>query len=611
MVEKEKRSLTTDIKSNVLEYLILGSLILLASLIRLYEFVLFHTIVELYSIIISISIFIIGWNSRAYIKTSFFLIIGTSFLFIGVIDLLHTLAYPGMNIFISYNTDLPTSLWIVARYWQAISFLLALLLFKKKINLYYLFIFQFIFVIILLMAIFNGLFPETYIDGFGLTPFKIISEYVIDIIFVISIIWLYILRREFEKRVFIYLLISTIFMILSELMFTLYTDPYGLPNLIGHLFKVVAFYHIYKAIVKTGIKEPHDLLFRKLMLHEKELKIKAENLEDMASFPLENPNPVLRVNESHIITANNASQEIFNIKEGSLIPRSLQNYVNECFKNAKNIEVEINKDDLVYSLFFVINKSKRYVNIYGLEITERVKANKRLERFIITMSHELRNPISVLVTSSDFLENPSEDLTEDIIQKLKKSMKKNIYLLKDLIDDILTLSKIDERKINLDCREIKPFEIIQEILLLMKPIGIRKNLRFIVSIDPHLSISADPKCLDQIFRILIDNAIKYSARDGVVKIEAKDLCRGHLNSQTIDGVLFIFEDTGIGIVEKDIPHLFERFFRSDQVSDIPGTGLGLSIAKELIELHGGSIEVESQHMKGTKFSIFLPKIKRI
>ena len=461
------------------------------------------------------------------------------------------------------------------------------------------------------MAIFNGLFPETYIDGFGLTPFKIISEYVIDIIFVISIIWLYILRREFEKRVFIYLLISTIFMILSELMFTLYTDPYGLPNLIGHLFKVVAFYHIYKAIVKTGIKEPHDLLFRKLMLHEKELKIKAENLEDMASFPLENPNPVLRVNESHIITANNASQEIFNIKEGSLIPRSLQNYVNECFKYAKNLKVEINKDDLVYTLFFVINESKRYVNIYGLEITERVKANKRLERFIITMSHELRNPISVLVTSSDFLENPSEDLTEDIIQKLKKSMKKNIYLLKDLIDDILTLSKIDERKINLDCREIKPFEIIQEILLLMKPIGIRKNLRFIVSIDPHLSISADPKCLDQIFRILIDNAIKYSARDGVVKIEAKDLCRGHLNSQTIDGVLFIFEDTGIGIVEKDIPHLFERFFRSDQVSDIPGTGLGLSIAKELIELHGGSIEVESQHMKGTKFSIFLPKIKRI
>ena len=184
-------------------------------------------------------------------------------------------------------------------------------------------------------------------------------------------------------------------------------------------------------------------------------------------------------------------------------------------------------------------------------------------------------------------------------------------LVGNLQDDILTLSKIDERKINLDCREIKPFEIIQEILLLMKPIGIRKNLRFIVSIDPHLSISADPKCLDQIFRILIDNAIKYSARDGVVKIEAKDLCRGHLNSQTIDGVLFIFEDTGIGIVEKDIPHLFERFFRSDQVSDIPGTGLGLSIAKELIELHGGSIEVESQHMKGTKFSIFLPKIKRI
>ena len=246
-----------------------------------------------------------------------------------------------------------------------------------------------------------------------------------------------------------------------------------------------------------------------------------------------------------------------------------------------------------------------------MNITERKKATQRLERFVATVSHELRNPISVLVISSDFLDNHSEELAPDLVQKLKEGMTKNIHLLKNLVDDILMLSRIDERKISLEWEELKPYDISQEILLLMEPIGNKKNVVFKVNIDPHLSLYGDSKRLDQVFRIFIDNAIKYSAKDSIVRIEAIDLYRGPLNEENIDGVLFTFEDTGIGIAEEDLPHLFERFFRSDKVSDIPGTGLGLSIAKELIGLHSGSVEVQSKLMKGTKFSIFLPRIKRL
>ncbi|MEJ2295898.1 MAG: MASE3 domain-containing protein, partial [Candidatus Lokiarchaeota archaeon] len=121
MLEKREKRISVIIKDNVLEYLILGFILILLFIIRLFQYLLFHTIAELFAIIISISIFIIGWNSRAYMKTSFFLIIGTAFLFIGILDLIHTLAYSGMNIFTGYDTNLATSLWIVARYWQAIS----------------------------------------------------------------------------------------------------------------------------------------------------------------------------------------------------------------------------------------------------------------------------------------------------------------------------------------------------------------------------------------------------------------------------------------------------------------------------------------------------------
>lgn len=598
-------------RSIIIEYLIFSSLLFLIYLSSLYNYLLFHTVAELSAITISIGIFIIGWNSKAYLKTSFFLIIGVSFLFIGIIDLIHTLAYTGLNIFIGFTSNLPTSLWIVARYWQALSLLLALILFKKKINLYYLVFLNLIFLIILMEAIFSGIFPVCYIEGVGLTPFKIISEYIIDLIFIISLIWFYLLKKEFDKKIRVYIIISTISTILSEIAFTFYIGVYDFSNLVGHLLKIVAFYYMYKAIIKTGIKEPYDLLFRKLKLSEEELKIRAERLEDMASFPLENPNPVLRVNEALIMSANKASQEIFNTEEGNLIPKTLQHYIDECFSTSKNMEPEIKIGDAVYTFFFMINEAKGYVNIYGLNITERIKAKQRLERFVATVSHELRNPISVLVTSTEFLNSHSDELTEEIIQKLKEGMTKNIYLLKDLVNDILMLSRIDERKITLDLSEVKPFEIIQEILVLMEPIGNRKNMTFKVSIDPNLTIYGDSKRLDQIFRIFIDNGIKYSAKDSMVMIEAVDLYHGHLNQQNIDGVLFIIEDTGIGIAKDDIPNLFKRFFRSDKVSDIPGTGLGLSIAKELIELHGGSVDVESEFMKGTKFSIFLPKIKRL
>jgi signal transduction histidine kinase len=612
MVELPGSGLSSNIKHLIIEYIIFFGLLFLIYLSSLDSFLLFHTIAELSAIIISVGIFLVGWNSKAYLKTSFFLIIGVSFLFVGIIDLIHTLAYTGMNIFIGFTSNLPTSLWIVARYWQAISFLLALILYKKNIDINYLIIFSIIFLIILIELIFQGLFPVCYIEEYQqLTPFKIISEYIIDSIFVISLIWMYMRRKEFDTKISTYIIISIISMIISELAFTIYTDVYGIANLIGHLFKIIAFYHMYKAIIKTGIKEPYNLLFRKLKLSEEELKIRAERLEDMASFPLENPNPVLRVNQALIMSANKASQEIFNTEEGNLIPKTLQHYIDECFSTSKNMETEIKIGDAVYNFYFMFIEAKGYVNIYGLNITERIKAKQRLERFVATVSHELRNPISVLVTSTDFLDSHSEELTADIIEKLKEGMKKNIYLLKDLVDDILMLSRIDERKITLDLSEVKPLEIIEEILLLMEPIGNQKNMTFKVNVDPNLTIYGDSKRLDQIFRIFIDNAIKYSAKNSMVMIEAVDLYHGHLNKQNIDGVLFTVEDTGIGIAKDDLPNLFKRFFRSDKVSDIPGTGLGLSIAKELIDLHGGSVDVESELMKGTKFSIFLPKIKRL
>ena len=271
-------------KKNYIEYYIFALILFFTYLTSFYNYLLFHTLAELFSIIIGVSIFIIFWNSKNYIDNSFFLIIGISFVFIGFIDLIHSLAYTDMNIFIGYDTNLPAQLWITARYLQSISFLVASLIVKKKVNVKKFLIGYSLFTALVIILIFLRLYPDCFIEGSGLTDFKIISEYIIDIILGITIYVMFRNRLLFEKKIFNILTFSIILTMASELAFTFYTDPFGLPNLIGHLFKVVAFYLLYKAIINIGLENPIGLIFRRLKESEKQLRFKTKDLEQINVF---------------------------------------------------------------------------------------------------------------------------------------------------------------------------------------------------------------------------------------------------------------------------------------------------------------------------------------
>jgi signal transduction histidine kinase len=133
-----------------------------------------------------------------------------------------------------------------------------------------------------------------------------------------------------------------------------------------------------------------------------------------------------------------------------------------------------------------------------------------------------------------------------------------------------------------------------------------KNLSIKVTIDENLKLFVDIKRFSQIFRIFIDNAIKYSNNNSSIEISALSYYQGKYNPKKDEGALFQIKDEGIGIRQNDIPHIFERFFRSKDVAEIPGTGLGLSIANELIKIHGGTVYIDSIFGKGTTISVFFP-----
>ncbi|MEE4358610.1 MAG: MASE3 domain-containing protein [Desulfococcaceae bacterium] len=263
----------------------LGLLALLALyLSSLYNYLLFHTLAEFFSILVAGSMFMIAWNSRKYIENTYLIFVAVAYLFIGALDLLHTLSYKGMNIFTDYDFY-ANQLWIGARYMESLTLLTAFLFLRsgKKIRPEALFtLYLFLSVLLLLSVFYWKNFPVCFIEGKGQTPFKIISEYIICGILLADIYLLNRYRKMFEDNVFRYLLWSLIFTISSELAFTFYISNYGFSNLVGHYCKIFSFFLIYKAIIETGIVRPYDIIFRELIIKEQNLK-EAKEAADVAN----------------------------------------------------------------------------------------------------------------------------------------------------------------------------------------------------------------------------------------------------------------------------------------------------------------------------------------
>jgi|GEM_PF-642594 len=253
-----------------------------------YNYLLFHVLVELFSIVIAVSLFIVAWNLRHTITNHYILFVGIAYLFVATLDTFHTLSYKGMGVFPIDAADTPTRLWIAARFFQAASLLAAPFFLKRRLSGgFTLFLFTALTALILGSVYLWNFFPACYSEETGLTPFKIAGEYVISSILLGALILLYKNRAHFDASVLRWIGISIIATILSELAFTFYIGVYDISNLLGHFFKIIAFYLIYKAVIKTAFIKPYDLLFRDLILQRtalQEEKKKAQDYLDVAGI---------------------------------------------------------------------------------------------------------------------------------------------------------------------------------------------------------------------------------------------------------------------------------------------------------------------------------------
>lgn len=251
-------------------------------LASLYNYLLFHAIAEGFAIVIACGIFMLAWNTRRYSDNNYLLLIGIACLFVAIIDFVHMLSYRGMPIFAGHGANTATQLWIGARYMEALTLLVAPVFTYRRIRAGVFFAVYGMAAAALFLSVFYWpVFPDCFLAaGGGLTPFKIASEYVICLLLFLSALFFIYRREAFERRVLFFLLGAIAATILAELAFTTYASVFGFSNLLGHYFKLVSFYLLYKAVIETGLERPFSLLFRDLNQQRQWLRVTLKSIGD-------------------------------------------------------------------------------------------------------------------------------------------------------------------------------------------------------------------------------------------------------------------------------------------------------------------------------------------
>ena len=216
---------------------------------------------------------------------------------------------------------------------------------------------------------------------------------------------------------------------------------------------------------------------------------------------------------------------------------------------------------------------------------------------ISEMVHELRTPLTSIVAYSELLLRSDVQLTQQ--RAFVETILQESTRLTTMINDFLDLARLQSGRARLTRQPVQLSELVRDCASVMMPQAQQKNIRLDVHAPSGItSVQGDPGRLKQVVVNLLSNAIKYTAPEGSVQAEAVEID---------DSVRVSVKDTGRGIPEQDLPHIFDKFYRvPDSEGWASGTGLGLSITKEIVEAHGGRIDVQSQVGVGTTFTLVLP-----
>jgi PAS domain S-box-containing protein len=261
-----------------------------------------------------------------------------------------------------------------------------------------------------------------------------------------------------------------------------------------------------------------------------------------------------------------------------------------------NAELEVKVEQRTMILKEALQKLEESQKELSEALEKEKELNEIKSRFVSMASHEFRTPLSTVLSSASLLSKyttaEDQDKRTRHIDKIKSSVKH----LNDILEDFLSLGKLDEGKVYTLISEFELGSFMQETADEMKGL-LKKDQQLNIITNGDLIIHSDKKLLKNIIINLITNAIKFSGEDKPIEIS--------VNQHKMDALITV-KDKGIGISAEDQEHLFSSFFRGANAANITGTGLGLHIVKRYVDLLGGTVHLQSQLNEGTLVTICIP-----
>lgn len=234
------------------------------------------------------------------------------------------------------------------------------------------------------------------------------------------------------------------------------------------------------------------------------------------------------------------------------------------------------------------------------DITEQARLNEMKSDFINRASHELRTPLTSAILMTELIQ---EGGTPEELNEYWRTLKSELNRQKILIDRLLIAGRLESGMMKLEIGSMEIIPVLEESVMAVKPIAMKGKVSLNLTVQHRaIKVIGDKSGLQQVFTNLINNAVKFSRQGGTVEITV---------SENETEVLIKISDSGVGIPQQAIPHLFERFYRAKNVTiaEIPGSGIGLYIVKSIVEALSGTIHVESAVNQGTTFTVSLKRFE--
>nr|CRH04742.1 Putative histidine kinase with PAS fold domain [Candidatus Magnetococcus massalia] len=584
------------------------ALVLLICLLLFYvsidSYITFHIIVELFTVGVAVGLFIIVLQTYPFTGNNFMLFLGIGYFWVGGLDFAHMLLYKGMPTSHDHG-NMATQLWVSTRMLEALILLAAPYFISRTVFLKRTFLLFGLGAGTLYITITHGLFPDAFVDGEGLTLFKVMMEYQIILILLLAMFHLRSKRQLIDDHILHFTMLAILATIVAELAFTIYQDLYGVFNRVGHLFKLISFWLLFIAMIDTMLSRPFQCLSRAL-----------------SSFDAIPMATLLVGGKGRIINANRAAHQERGRLRGELAGRDIHDEFHpsdlereNCpLCSAQRTETELLGKELMngeqwieYSITPLINSSYGKATILVCKnITEQKRLQESLQRSNEALDHYAKSIARELEKSMAAMHEHAKILAEHLEQRHDLedqghlyNMLKNIGEQQELLRDLMVFSQVGQKrcqKHHVNCNSV-----IKDVMKVLT-----NNLsehKAVLDIGPLPMVWADPQEVHHLFYHLIDSTLE--AMEGYAPEFRLSAVIEMGESQRMSR--FLFHERNSERDKKCQNRLMELFLALQRdESGGGGAGVGLALCKRIVEQQGGEIITDSDLERGVTLIFTLP-----